>query len=50
MLLLLFAPAIFIAYLIGKYQQSNGYSFFKSFIGALIGLIGLTLLLLKGLS
>jgi len=35
---------ITLAFLIAKYQQSNGYTFLKSFISALIGVIGLTLL------
>ena len=35
---------VLISYLIAKYQQANGYTFSKSFIGALIGVIGLTLL------
>ena len=36
------------AYLIANYQKSNGFTFSKSFIGALIGIIGLTLLGVKG--
>lgn len=48
MLLLLFGADIFIAFLIAKYQQNNGYTFYKSFVGALIGMIGLTLLAIKG--
>jgi hypothetical protein len=35
---------VLIAYLIAKYQEANGYTFSKSFIGALIGIVGLTLL------
>lgn len=39
---------IAIAFAIGKYQQRNsGYSFSKTFFGALIGLTGLTLLAYK---
>jgi len=49
-LILLLGADILIAYLIAKYQQSNGYTFSKSFIGAIIGIIGLTLLLIKGLA
>jgi len=49
-LLILLALDILIAYLIAKYQQTNGYTFSKSFIGALIGMIGLTLLAIKGWS
>lgn len=46
------APGIDItlAYLIANYQRTNGYSFWKSFIGALIGLIALSLLALKAFS
>ena len=40
---------IVLAYLIANYQRSNGYSFGKSFFGALIGLLGLTLLAVKGI-
>jgi len=47
--LILLIIDILIAYLIAKYQQANGYTFSKSFIGALIGMIGLTLLAIKGL-
>jgi len=47
-LLLLLGLDIIIAFLIAKYQQNNGYTFYKSFIGAMIGVIGLTLLGLKG--
>ncbi|MDG1475959.1 MAG: hypothetical protein P8Q14_02320 [Vicingaceae bacterium] len=47
-LLFLFLLDIVIAFLIAKYQQNNGYTFYKSFVGALIGMIGLTLLAIKG--
>jgi hypothetical protein len=40
---------ILIAYLIANYQKSNGFTFIKSFIGALIGILGLTLLAVKGM-
>jgi hypothetical protein len=39
---------VLIAYLIANYQRANGYSFGKSFFGALIGMLGLTLLAVKG--
>ena len=35
------------AILIAKYQEHNGYKFINSFVGALIGLIGLTALGVK---
>ena len=38
---------IFIAFLIAKYQQNNGYKLANSFVGVLIGLIGLTALGIK---
>ncbi|MCO6500010.1 MAG: hypothetical protein J5I47_06485 [Vicingus serpentipes] len=38
---------IFLAFLIAKYQQQNGYKFSNSFVGTLIGLIGLTWLGIK---
>jgi hypothetical protein len=38
---------LLVAYLIGNYQKANGYSFYKSFVGALMGLIGLALLAYK---
>jgi hypothetical protein len=44
---LLITLAIILAFLIAKYQQRNGYKFTNTFIGSLIGLIGLTLLLIK---
>jgi hypothetical protein len=47
LLVLLFLDII-VAFLIAKYQQKYGYTFYKSFIGALIGMIGLTLLGIKG--
>lgn len=47
-LLLLLILDIIVSLLIAKYQQNNGYSFWKSFIGAMIGMIGLTLLGIKG--
>jgi len=47
-LLMLLVLDIAIAFLIAKYQQKNGYTFYKSFIGTMIGLIGLTLLAIKG--
>jgi hypothetical protein len=40
---------VLIAYLIANYQKSNGFTFIKSFIGALIGILGLTLLAVKGM-
>ena len=47
-LLILLVLDLVIAYLIARYQQKNGYTFYKSFIGAIIGIIGLTLLAIKG--
>jgi hypothetical protein len=47
-LLLLFLFDVVIALLIARYQQKNGYTFYKSFTGAMIGVIGLTLLAVKG--
>jgi hypothetical protein len=38
---------VILAFLIAKYQQKNGYKFGNSFVGVLIGLIGLTALGLK---
>lgn len=38
---------VVLAILIAKYQQNNGYKFINSFIGSLIGVIGLTALCLK---
>ncbi len=46
----IFITDLVIAYLIGNYQRSNGYTFRKSFIGALIGMIGLSLLVIKAFS
>lgn len=48
--IILLSGIILIAVIIAKYQQRNGYSFGKSLIGALIGLIGLTLLALKAIN
>jgi hypothetical protein len=48
--LILLLLDVFFAYLIANYQRSNGYSFKKSFIGALIGLIGLTLLTMQAMA
>lgn len=45
-LILLFDLAA--AYLIANYQKANGFTFSKSFIGALIGMLGLSLLGVKG--
>lgn len=47
-LFILLVLDLVIAYLIARYQQKNGYTFYKSFIGAIIGIIGLTLLAIKG--
>ena len=47
-LLLLLLLDIVIAYLIARNKKKNGYTFYKSFIGAVIGVIGLTLLAIKG--
>lgn len=47
-LIILLLLNILVAYLIAKYKQANGYSFSTSFIGALIGIVGLTLLAIKG--
>ncbi len=47
-LVLLLLLDIVVAFLIAKYQQNNGYTFYKSFAGALIGMIGLTMLAIKG--
>jgi len=44
----LIALNILVAFLFAKYKQANSYSFTTSFIGALIGVIGLTLLGIKG--
>jgi len=45
--LILILVNIAIAFGIAKYQQKNGYKLLNSFIGAFIGLIGLTFLVLK---
>ncbi|MEJ6737232.1 MAG: hypothetical protein QNK84_09355 [Flavobacteriales bacterium] len=47
-LIILLLLNFLIAFIIAKYKQANGYSFSTSFIGALIGVIGLTLLAIKG--
>tara|TARA_B100000809_G_scaffold146995_1_gene144534 strand:- start:24085 stop:24255 length:171 start_codon:yes stop_codon:yes gene_type:complete len=47
--LIIFIVDILIAYLIANYQKANGYTFVKSFFGALIGVLGLTLLAVKGI-
>jgi hypothetical protein len=47
--LIVLAVDVLIAYLIANYQKENGYSFGKSLVGALIGLLGLTLLAVKGM-
>ena len=47
--IIVFIIDVIIAYLIANYQKKNGYSFGKSFFGALIGLLGLTLLVVKGM-
>jgi hypothetical protein len=47
--LIVLAVDVLIAYLIANYQKSNGFSFTSSFVGALIGVFGLTLLAVKGL-
>jgi hypothetical protein len=44
---LLICADIILAILIAKYQQRNGYKFINTFIGSTIGLIGLTVLLIK---
>ena len=44
---IIFTIDIFIAYLIAKYQHANGYTFYKTFVGALIGIVGLTILGVK---
>ncbi|MCB9361690.1 MAG: hypothetical protein H6587_08920 [Flavobacteriales bacterium] len=44
---LLIVADVILAILIAKYQQRNGYKFINTFIGSLIGLIGLTMLLIK---
>ncbi len=49
-ILLIFVLDVVLAFGIAKYQQNNGYTFTKSFVGALIGLVGLTLLAIKGLN
>ena len=46
-LVFFFMLDVLLAVLIAKYQQNNGYKFINSFVGALIGLIGLTALGLK---
>ena len=38
---------IILAIIIAKYQQKNGYKFINTLIGTTIGLIGLTMLLIK---
>lgn len=38
---------VVLAFAIAKYQQHNGYKFTNSFIGALIGLIGLAAFIIK---
>jgi len=40
---------VVLALIIARYQQQNGYSFKKSFIGALLGLTGLAALIIKGI-
>jgi len=47
-LLILLGLDLLIAFFIAKYQQKNGYTFYKSFVGAILGVIGLTLLGIKG--
>lgn len=47
-LIVLLVLDVLVAFAIAKYKQNNGYSFLTSFIGALIGMIGLTLLGVKG--
>ncbi|WP_170227973.1 hypothetical protein [Vicingus serpentipes] len=44
---LLISADIILAILIAKHQQRNGYKFINTFIGSLIGLVGLTMLLIK---
>ena len=46
-LIMFFVLDVVVALLIAKYQQNNGYKFTNSFIGVLIGLIGLTALGIK---
>jgi len=43
-LILFLLADVVAAFLIAKYQQKNGYKLLNSFIGILIGLIGLTVL------
>ena len=38
---------ITLAIIIAKYQQKNGYKFINTLIGSTIGLIGLSMLLIK---
>ena len=44
---ILISADIILAILIAKYQQRNGYKFINTFIGSLIGLVGLTMLIIK---
>ncbi|MCB9335799.1 MAG: hypothetical protein H6586_06590 [Flavobacteriales bacterium] len=44
---LLMLADVILAIAIAKYQQKNGYKFLNTFIGSLIGLIGLSLLIAK---
>jgi len=46
-LIILLVVDVFLAVIIARYQQQNGYKFANSFVGALLGLIGLTLLGIK---
>jgi len=39
---------VVVALLIAQYQHKNGNTFYKNFTGTLIGVIGLTLLTIKG--
>jgi hypothetical protein len=45
--LILIICNVLIAFGIAKYQQKNGYKFTNSFIGALIGVFGLSMLIVK---
>jgi len=46
-LIILFIIDLVGAVIIAKFQQNNGYKFLNSFVGALIGLIGLSGLCIK---
>jgi hypothetical protein len=46
----LFLALVLVAALIAKYQSMRGYTFHKSFIGTLIGLLGLAGLLIQFLA